>query len=80
MGICGRAKAIEFGIFKTHAQVAKALFLYIDHENGFAFFCTGLDIDKCSSEKQQSLENYAAAVDIPFAQVIPPLLWVRPAE
>ena len=71
MGICGRAKAIEFGIFKTRAQVAKTLFLHIDHENGFAFFCTGFDIDISRSEKQQSLEDHAAAVDIPFAEVIP---------
>ena len=77
MCICICAKAIELGIVETHAQVAETLFLYIDHKNSLAFFCTGLDIDKCSSEKQQSLEDYAAAVDIPFAQVITYFLWVR---
>ena len=71
MCIGGCAKAIEFGIFKTQTQVAKTLLLHIDYENGFAFFRTGLDIDKCSSEKPQTLEDHTAAVNIPFAEVIP---------
>ena len=70
MCIGGCTKAIEFGIVKTQTQVAKAFFFYIDHENGFAFSPPGFDIDKGSSEKQQTLENHAAAVDIPFAQVV----------